>query len=200
MTDVIDLPAAENKEISMLLVEAYLYGINILENRDVFQLIFKEMDATWLSLYTKEQTCPIVEQTGTFVKRKLVKQYAAVLVKSLNGISGCTFVTKFNSQPDEFWTADEVVTQIADTPTKDHADLFKALLSQVYGVSHGVLRVLMDKDVTWLEVYQAVVQVFPSINLSVEVDLDGDANVATLTHAVTAYLYGGDDTENLIFV
>lgn len=192
--------AMEKGDIDMGVVEAYLYATNLLGNRDVFQVIFNEMEATWLSLYTKEQTCPIVEQTGTFVKRKLVKQYAAALVKNLTGVSGCVFVTKFNSTPEEFWTADEVVTQIADTPTKDHTDLFRTLLSQIYGISYGTLQVLLEKSVSWLELYQAVVKVFPAINLSVEVDLDGEADVATLTHAFHAYLYGGEGTENLIFV
>lgn len=200
MTDVIEAEHCTNPEIDMGVVQAYLYGINVLENRTLFKSLFAELESTWLSLYTKEQTCPIVEQTGTFVKRKLVKQYTTVLVKTLSGVSGCTFISKLNAKPAEFWTTDEVIKQIADTPTKDHEDLFRTLLCQVYGVSETVYRVLMDKEVTWLELYRAVVQVYPNINLSVEVDLDEDADATTLTHAVHAYLYGGDDTELPVFV
>lgn len=173
----------------LLTTQAHMFAMELFYQGDVINSLFEEMGEVWLNLYTKDKKCPIVEQVGTFVKRKLVKEYAIQLIRRLRGVYGLTLVTKANDPDATFWVADDIIQRIADGKTDDHEGLFKSLINAIFGLSIDILNFMMLENKTKENLYN-IVKKFYIIDI-VDIELDDIITGREVKGIVEKYL---DDT------
>lgn len=106
---------------------------------------FREMNQVWLSLYTSEKSCPILEQSATKVKYQLVNLYAVKLIKYMNSIVGLDMVPLAQQDPEtRTWKNDSIILNIASNVVKSHEHMFRSMLVNLFGVSEDVIAVAFE--------------------------------------------------------
>ncbi|EBY9763884.1 hypothetical protein D5W64_12295 [Salmonella enterica subsp. enterica serovar Saintpaul] len=118
-----------------------------------------DMHEVWLSLYTPDQRCPIVEQTATKVRAQLITLYAVKLIKYINSIVGLDLVPlaadanpaslnyEERSPADINWKLDAIILNIGSNRIRNHGHMFTLMMVNVFGVSEQFMEFAMDP--TW---------------------------------------------------
>lgn len=115
---------------------------------------FKEMEEIWLSLYTEDKRCPIVEQSATKVKYQLVNLYAYRLVKYMNSIVGLDLTSMSQQDPDtRTWKMDSIILNTAGNKVKNHTHLFCTLLVNLFGVSENIIAIAFEPTAENIRAY-----------------------------------------------
>lgn len=174
----------------LLTAQAHMFAMELFYQGDIVNTLFEDMEEVWLRLYTKDKKCPIVEQVGTFVKRKLVKEYAIYFIRQVRGIYGLTLATKVNDPDAMFWIADDIIQRIADGETKNHEALFKSLFNALFGLSIDVLNFMMSEKKTKEDVYN-VVKKFYYLDI-VDIELDDEITGREIKEMTEKYLDDAD--------
>lgn len=174
----------------LLTLQAHMFAMEMFYQGEVVKSVFEDMEEVWLKLYTKDKKCPIVEQVGTFVKRKLVKEYAIHLIRQVRGIYGLTLATKTSDPDAMFWIADDIIQRIADGKTENHEGLFKTLFNALFGTAIEILNFMLADNHTKESLY-AVVKKFYVINV-VDNELDDPIDGRTVKTIAEAYLDNPD--------
>lgn len=106
---------------------------------------FREMNQVWLSLYTEDKTCPIIEQSGTKVKYQLVNLYAIKLIKYMNSIVGLDLVPLAQQDPEtRTWKMDGIILNISGNKVRDHEHLYRTMLVNLFGISEDILTIAFE--------------------------------------------------------
>jgi hypothetical protein len=106
---------------------------------------FREMEQVWLSLYTSDKRCPIIEQSATKVKFQLVTQYAVALIKYINSIVGLDLVPLAQQDPKtRTWKNDAIILNIGGNKVKDHEHLYRSFLVNLFGLSEDIVAIAFD--------------------------------------------------------
>lgn len=137
--------------------------------------IFKEMEEYWLSLYTTDKRCLIVEQTATKVKHQLVTMYAVRLIKNMSAMVGFDLIPLAYQDPTKHWKTEAVILNISSRKVVDHRDLFNMLAVNLFGVSSEILE--FGKEPTWDKVKKYVSTVY---GIELGDAPEGEANVVTV--------------------
>lgn len=174
----------------LLTLQAHMFAMEVFYQGEVVKSVFEDMEEVWLALYTKDKKCPIVEQVGTFVKRKLVKEYAIHLIRQVRGIYGLTLATKTTDPDAMFWIADDIIQRIADGKTDNHEGLFKSLFNALFGTAIDILNFMLTEGHTKEAVYE-LVRKFYIINV-VDNELDDPIDGPAIKAIATAYLDNAD--------
>lgn len=118
-----------------------------------------DMYEVWLSLYTPDQRCPIVEQTATKVRAQLITLYGVKLIKYINSIVGLDLVPlaadanpaslnyEERSPADINWKLDAIILNIGSNRIRNHGHMFTLMMVNVFGVSEQFMEFAMDP--TW---------------------------------------------------
>lgn len=131
----------------LLTIRANTQALEIIRQSAVLKAIYSEMEEVWLSLYTQDKKCPIVEQQATNVKRKLIRQYAIKLITRLRAIVNTDLVTMAIDTDESFWTADDIVRRLGDGPIRDHHHLFCLLVNSIFGLSMRYIDVMFKEKI-----------------------------------------------------
>lgn len=144
---------------------------------------FKEMNEVWLSLYTADKRCPIIDQTATKVKYQLVNQYAYSLIKYLNSIIGLDLVPLAQQDPTtRTWKMDSVILNVGGNKVNNHEHLFRTLMVNLFGVSENILDIAFNPTAENIRTY---VKKTYDIDLG---DTEGVTEEITIEKAGTAVL------------
>lgn len=120
---------------------------------------FKAMNEVWLSLYTEDKRCLIVDQAATKVKYQLVNLYAVKLYKYLNSIVGLDLVPLSQQSPDvRTWKMDAVILNVSSRKITGHEDLFKLMMINLFGVNESLFDFAMEP--TWEGLRQYVIKTY----------------------------------------
>lgn len=141
------LPKLSTLRIATQVHELALQGVTLRNT-------LKEMNEVWLSLYTTDKQCPIIEQTGTKVKYQLVNLYAVKLIKYINSIIGLDLVPL--AQQDitkKSWRQDAIILNIAGLKITGHEHLFELMMVNLFGLSTDVIDFAMHGKVSTLRDY-----------------------------------------------
>lgn len=120
-------------------IRAYTQAIAIMEQSYLIQSIYEDMNEVWLSLHTPDKKCPIVEQVGTNIKRRLVRQYTIAFINKVRKTIGFDICSKVADSDNAFWSADDIVLRISDSEVKDHFSMFKSLFNAIFGLSIKII-------------------------------------------------------------
>lgn len=141
------LPKLSTLRIATQVHELALQGVTLRNT-------FKEMNEVWLSLYTTDKQCPIVEQTGTKVKYQLVNLYAVKLIKYINSIVGLDLVPLAQQDvTNKSWRQDAIILNIAGLKITDHEHLFELMMVNLFGLSTDVIEFAMHGKASVLRNY-----------------------------------------------
>jgi hypothetical protein len=106
---------------------------------------FREMDQVWMSLYTADKRCPIVEQSTTRVRAQLINQYAYHLIKYMNSIVGLDLAPLSQQDPgSRTWKNDCVILNIGGSKIKDHQHMYITMLVNLFGISEDIVAIAFD--------------------------------------------------------
>lgn len=120
---------------------------------------FNHMNEVWLELMTEDKQCIIVEQTATKLKYQLVNLYAVKLVKYLSSIVGLDLVPLAQQDPStRTWKMDAVILNIASNKVKDHEDLYRLMLVNLFGLNEEIIN--LSFDFTWENIRQYIRKVY----------------------------------------
>ncbi|QYN80103.1 hypothetical protein PQD71_gp223 [Kosakonia phage Kc263] len=143
----VKLPSLSTLRIATQVRELALQGVTLRNT-------LKEMNEVWLSLYTTDKQCPIVEQMGTKVKYQLVNLYAVKLIRYLNSIIGLDLVPL--AQQDvttRTWRQDAIILNISGQKITDHEHLFELMLVNLFGLSQDILKFALSSKAADLREY-----------------------------------------------
>lgn len=120
---------------------------------------FNAMEEVWLSLYTEDKKCLIVDMTATKVRAQLINLYAIKFIKYMNSIVGLDLVPLAQSvnptaadfenrnPADQDWKLDSIILNIGSNKITNHEHMFRLMLINVFGVSEEFVKFSMDQ--TW---------------------------------------------------
>lgn len=153
---------------------------------------FNAMNEVWLSLYTEDKRCLIVDQSATKVKYQLVNLYAVKLIKYLNSIVGLDLVP-LAQQPLETrnWKMDAIILNISSRKITNHEELFRLMIINLFGVSELFLDFAMEP--TWEGLHQYVIKTY-DIDLGSTDEASGTPELELVEGAIHNYLSGKDLT------
>lgn len=130
----------------------------------------KDMEEVWLSLYTEDKRCPIVEQQATKVRAQLIVMYGVKLIKYINSIVGLdlvplavdanpnSIVFQSRNPADVNWKLDSVMLNIGSNRIKDHEHLFTLMMVNIFGVSEHFVKFALKQ--TWEGLRQLVIKTY----------------------------------------
>lgn len=151
---------------------------------------FKEMNEVWLSLYTADKRCPIIDQTATKVKYQLVNQYAYSLIKYMNSIIGMDLVPLAQQDPNtRTWKMDTVILNISGNKVNHHEHLFRLFMVNLFGVSENILNIAFNPTAENIRTY---VKKTYDIDLGDTEGLDGEIAIEQAQGALLQYLQNPD--------
>lgn len=177
---------AEQNVVTVQNLRALSQAVELFNQGRQLSYIFEDMNETWLTLYTKDKKCPIVEQAGTIVKRNLVRRYAATLIQNLRNTIGLDLISRVIDKDAAFWMADDIIQRISDNKTESHEALFKALVSSIFGVAIDVLNFMLKEEKTKGDLY-GVLKQFYDLKV-IDIEEDDSITVEGATEALLAYL------------
>lgn len=148
---------------------------------------FKEMNEVWLECHDQDKRCMIVEQQATKVKYQLVTMYVVKLYRYMKSIVGLDLVPLAQQDGEnKTWKLDAIVLNIASNQVKDHEDLFRSILINLFGVSEQLLDIAFNPTIDNVRKY---------IKDTYDVDLgetEGLVNkeftIDQASHALTSYI------------
>lgn len=175
---------------NMATIRANTQAIEIINQSTILKNVYDEMGEIWLNLHTKDKRCPIVEEKGTIVKRRLVRQYAVELIKRVRGTIGLDLVTKITDPDTGYWAADDIVQRIGDGEVHDHFHLFSNLLNAVFGFGMRYINVMFKEAITLNDVYSILNDIY-IIEVNT-LDLDDEITVQQLTERLADFMTGDD--------
>lgn len=127
------LPSVSTLRIATQVHQLALQGVTLKNT-------FKEMNEVWLSLYTTDKKCQIVEQMGTKVKYQLINLYAIKLIKYINSIIGLDLIPLGQQDLEtRTWRQDTIILNIAGLKITDHEHLFRLMMVNLFGLSEDIL-------------------------------------------------------------
>lgn len=135
------------------LSRVYSTAAAIIDQSHFIKSIFADMEEVWLTLYTKEKTCPILEDIGTNVKRLLVRRYTVALIRQVRNTIGLDLITKTIDPDSVYWHVDDIVQRVSDNKTESHLGLFRALITSIFGLSIKVLDFMLLETKTKGDLY-----------------------------------------------
>lgn len=165
-------------------------AIEIMKQGKILQLIYGEMDEVWLHLHTTDKRCPIVEEIGTIVKRRLIRQYIIGLVKEMRSMVNVDIINKTIDPDANFWIADDIARTVADNKVEDHFHLFCSLVSAIFGTSIRLVHLMMKDEVTLNELYGVLNDTY-TLTLN-DPQNDGVITVEMITERLEGYINGED--------
>lgn len=174
----------------LLTIRANTQALEIIRQSSVLKTIYAEMEEVWLSLYTQDKKCPIVEQTATIVKRKLIRQYSIKLITYLRSIVNTDLVTMAIDPDESFWIADDIVQRLSDGVIRDHFHLFCLLVNALFGLSMRYIDVMFKETITLNDLTTLLNDVY-----IITVDEGGvtdETLVQVITERLEAYIAGED--------
>lgn len=130
----------------------------------------KDMHDVWMSLYSEDKKCLIVEMQATKVRAQLINLYAIKLIKYINSIVGLDLVPLAqqvnpasadmqNRDPATFsWKMDSVLLNICSNKIDDHEHLFKLLMINLFGVSEQVIEFSLAP--TWTDLRDIIIKAY----------------------------------------
>lgn len=171
-------------------ISANTMGVNILVQKTALDAIFSDMNEVWLKLHTKEGGCPIVEQMGTNVKRKLVREYAVELIDMIRANTSLTLITSVSNPDAAFWHADDIVQRISDGMVIDHKHLFCGLLTSIFGLGIKVAELMFKEKITVEDLYDTLKD-FYFLTLNT-LDLDDEVTPELIIGRLESYIKDED--------
>lgn len=146
----------------------------------------KDMHEVWMSLYSEDKKCLIVEMQATKVRAQLINLYAIKLIKYVNSIVGLDLVPLAqqvnpasadmqNRDPATFsWKMDSILLNICSNKIDDHEHLFKLLMINLFGVSEQVIEFSLAP--TWTDLRDIIIKTY-DFDLG---DVEGAAGIPEL--------------------
>lgn len=143
----------------------------------------KDMHEVWMSLYSEDKKCLIVEMQATKVRAQLINLYAIKLIKYVNSIIGLDLVPLSqqvnpasadmqNRDPATFsWKMDSILLNICSNKIDNHEHLFKLLMINLFGLSEQVIEFALNP--TWEGLREIIIKTY-------DIDL-GDTEGVTCT-------------------
>lgn len=160
--------------------------IAIFQQKLVIEAIFEEMEEVWLNLHTREKTCPIIEQVGTNVKRKLVQRYVIELIRRMRRTVSMDLISKSIDPDAAYWVADDIVIRLADNKTESHRGLFNAVLVGVFGISTRILEFMALENPTKEDLYALIRRMYDVKVLDFE--LGDEVSIVELSVSLENYM------------
>lgn len=167
-------------------IRAYTQAVAIMEQKVILQTVFADMEEVWLSLHTPDKKCPILEEIGTNVKRRLVRQYTIRLIKHMRGTIGLDLVSKVIDSDNAFWSADDIVLRVADGVVENHFSMFRSLINAIFGLSIKIIDFMFKETTTKNDLY-GILGDFYDLDID-DVDIYEEITLEWLTERFNEYL------------
>lgn len=174
----------------LLTIRANMQALEIVRQADVLKTIYAEMEEVWLSLYTQDKKCPIVEQQATIVKRKLIRMYSVKLINHMRSIVNTDLITMAIDTDESFWIADDIVQRLSDGPIRDHNHLFCLLVNGLFGLSMRYIDVMFKEEITLNDLTTLLNDVY--ILTVDEFGIETETLSEGITERLSSYIAGED--------
>ena len=167
-------------------VRAYSQALAIMEQSIILKTVFADMEEIWLNLHTVDKRCPIIEEIGTNVKRRLVRLYSIEFIKCMRRTMDFDLASKVIDTEHAFWPVDDIVIRISDDKVTDHFSMFRSMVNAIFGLSLKIIDFMFNEKPTRNDLYK-ILSDFYDIDID-DIDIDEEISVQWLTDRFNEYL------------